>query len=721
MHLAYVYIEHSVMSLDRPFCYRCDGFSLARGMRVKVPFGNKLLVGFVDHIEETEETFLDTCSYEIKDIIAVIDEEPLIDEELFALAHWMAQTCVAPLISCFQCMLPSKLKPKSSHGALKKEAWVVYQRPLPDLTRRQKEIMAVMEVRREMLRSSFYKEFKSAGKALISLGVLRVEERLAQAKLIKQSIATESLSLTKEQQEAITKVKDGKSRIYLLHGTTGSGKTEVFLQLAQHVIKEGKQVLLLVPEIALTPQMMDRVSRRFGAAAAIYHSGLNEQEKYEQYMLVKQHRVAIVVGTRSAVFMPFDRLGLIIMDEEHDTSYKQDVSPRYHCRDIAIRRAETHHCSVVLASATPSLESYARAYKGVYELIQMPSRINGQFPQVTMVDMRKTLANRENYIMSDMLLQKVYERLQRKEQVLLLLNRRGYTPILRCVECGYVQMCPHCDIAMSYHKDEQLLKCHTCGHTMRLPQNCPECGKSAWRYLGLGTQRLEEFVQTKFPEARIVRMDADTTSRKFSHEELLGKFYRHEADILIGTQMIAKGLDFESVTLVGILNGDALLHRSDYRCAELTYDLLEQASGRSGRHAKAGEVIIQAYDTTHYAITCAAQHQYEAFFQQEMNYRHLAGYPPFAYLASLVLIHKQEDLALACATSYLHQLRAHQDIKVLGPGCLGKSKDEYRVRLLLKGKQQQRLNELIWSIYKQHLAARKKPRIEIDLQPLVLD
>lgn len=724
MRIAHVYIEHPVMDLDRPFTYRCDGFSVCRGVRVKVPFGqgNKALVGFVDHDEEVEDSYFDHISYEMKSIIEVIDEEPLISEELFSLASWLAKTCVAPLISCFQCMLPSKLKPKSSHGKVKKEAWVIFDHEVDQLTTRQVEVLQLMQVRREMLKSTFIKEFKSPGKKLIELGALYIEERNVQAILTNEKQTKERFTLTKEQRQAIDTIGSCQNyKTFLLHGATGSGKTEVFLQLAHKVMAQGKQVLLLVPEISLTPQMMERVEQRFGASVAIYHSGLNAQEKYEQYMLVKQHRVSIVVGTRSAVFMPFDDLGLIILDEEHDTSYKQDVSPRYHCRDVAMKRAEVHCCPVVLASATPSLESYARAYKGVYELVEMPSRINDSFPNVRLVEMRKAVHNKENYIMSDTLLQAVYERLQKQEQVILLLNRRGYTPILRCISCGYVQLCPHCDIAMNYHKDEHVLKCHTCGHTSPLPQACPECGKSAWRYLGMGTQRLEEFVQKKFPQARILRMDADTTSKKFAHEEILSKFRRHEADILLGTQMIAKGLDFESVTLVGILNGDALLNRSDYRCAELTYDLLEQASGRSGRHALHGEVIIQAYDIHHYAITCAAQHDYRSFFNQEMKYRHLAGYPPFSYLANITFSHKQEALAHECASFYLHQLQGEKEIKVLGPAPLGKVKDEYRVRLLLKGKNQLQLNELVWGIYKQHLASHKKPRMELDLQPLVLE
>lgn len=724
MRLAYVYMEHSTMKLDHTFTYRCDQFSLCRGVRVKVPFGrqNKELIGFVDHVEEVSDTYTDHLDYEIKSILAPIDEEPLINEELFALAAFMAKTCVAPMISCFQCMLPSKLKPKSTMGSIKTAVWVVFDHPLNEGTKRQREIAAQMEACGEMMRNEFYRQYKTAGKKLIEMGVLRTEERRVTAVLRHDWKQESAFVLSEDQKRAIQRIEACKGHgVFLLHGVTGSGKSEVFLQLAQRVIQEGKQVLLLVPEIALTPQMMERVNKRFQGAAAIYHSALNAQEKYEQYMLVKQHRVSIVVGTRSAVFMPFDRLGLIIMDEEHDLSYKQDSSPRYHCRDMAMHRSRFHRCPLILASATPSLESYARAYKGVYELIEMPKRINECLPEVRIIEMKQALANQESYLLSNALLQAIDERLKQHEQIILLLNRRGYTPILRCVNCGYVMQCPHCDMAMNYHKDDNLLKCHTCGYTQKLPQHCPDCGKSVWRYLGMGTQRLEEFVQGKFPQARILRMDADTTGRKHAHEELLRRFEKREADILLGTQMIAKGLDFAHVTLVGILNGDALLNHSDYRCGELTYDLLEQASGRSGRHAKAGEVIIQAYDIDHYAITCAAKHDYRSFFVQEMNYRHLASYPPYAYLASIVFRHKQEKEAMECALYYVRQLQKEAGVKVLGPAALGKSRDEYRVRILCKGKDQQVLNTLIWSVYKQHLASHKQAVMEIDLQPLMLE
>ena len=719
MKLAHVFIEHSTMHLDRTFSYGCDGFTVCRGMRVVVPFGAKEIVGFVERVEEISAQEAAAYDFEIKRIIRVLDEEPLLNEELFELANMMAKRYIVPRIACFQCILPAKLKPRSTAKCRKLETWVRYEKDIASLTKKQQVVLEAMKEAKEMLRTTYYQMYKSVGKKLISLGCVTVFEREAQAVLGCEEPSGPVFDLNAQQQHAVDAVLHHSAMVTLLHGVTGSGKTEVFLHLAKAMRERDKQVLILVPEISLTPQMIARVKQRFGAQVAIYHSALNEQEKYEQYQLVKKHQVDIVVGTRSAVFMPFDHLGLIVMDEEHDTSYKQDRGVRYHCRDIALQRAKIHQAKLVLASATPSLESYARAHKGIYQLVEMPKRINEQFPQVKLVEMREAVKKKESYLMSNALLDAIYTRLQRKEQVILLLNRRGYTPILRCMECGYVQMCPNCETAMSYHKEEGVLKCHICDSVM--PTHCPSCHSAAWRYMGMGTQKLEEFIQIKFPQAKIIRMDADTTHKKHAHENYLRDFGKHKADILLGTQMIAKGLDFENVTLVGILNGDALLNRSDYRSAELCYDLLEQACGRSGRGEKQGEVIIQAYDTKHYAIQCAAHHDYKTFFKNEMNYRHLAGYPPYTYLTSLTFSHKQEELAYKGAQLAFSLLKAKSEVRVLGPTALHKLRGECRIRILLKGKQEELLTVYEKDVYEQHLYKKQKARLDIDLSPLYLD
>lgn len=721
MMLVHVFVEHPILHLDHTFTYLCSDENIKRGVRVQVPFGNTSIIGFVESAEKATVEDLSNYTYTLKEIEKIIDEEPLLNEELFALADWMANTYIAPRISCFQCMLPAKLKPSSTHGKIKMESYVRVKQELNQkLTVKQRIAYETLKEYKTMLRSIFYQQFKTPGKKLIELGLVDVFE-LPSIATMEEVKMDEEKELTLDQKKAMNQILNTKHLISLLHGVTGSGKTEVFLQLAKKILHQGKQVVILVPEISLTPQMVQRVKSRFGKRVAIYHSALNNQEKYEQYQLVKNHEVNIVVGTRSAIFMPFDHLGLIIMDEEHDTSYKQESKPQYHCRDVAIWRSKYHHAKLVLASATPSLESYARAYKQNYELITMPNRINENFPKVTLIEMKKAVANKESYVLSNPLLDAIYQRLQKKEQVILLLNRRGYTPILRCISCGTVQMCPHCDVAMSYHKDEQLLKCHICGHTMPVPSYCPECGKASWTYLGLGTQKLEEFVQVKFPKAKILRMDADTTGKKHSHEQIIEAFGKRQADILIGTQMIAKGLDFENVTLVGVVNGDALLNRSDYRSAEMTYDLLEQASGRSGRADKAGEVIIQAYDPNHYAIQCAARHDYLSFFKNEMQYRHLAGYPPYRYLISFIFAHKKEDIVKRDILNAVRILQTKNNCKILGPATLQKRKDEYRMRILIKGKDDTLLSHYAKDVYQNYIQTKAKSRLDIDVSPMVME
>ncbi|MEG2799169.1 MAG: primosomal protein N', partial [Erysipelotrichaceae bacterium] len=591
MQIVHVYIEYSSLSLNRTFTYLSGLFHVKKGIRVEVPFGNKSLIGFVDKVEEVDQSYLDNSKYKLKTIIGLLDQEPLINDELFELASYMSYNYIASMISCFQVMLPAKLKPKSNHHSIKMEDWVVYEKEDQTLTSKQAIALAALKNGEGMKKSDWVKEYKSVTKKLIDLQLVKVYQKEAKANLNNEKMEDETFVLKQAQKDAIEKIMEKPGfQVSLLHGVTGSGKSEVYLQLAQQILKEGKQVLILVPEISLTPQMVKRVNMRFASNVAIYHSALNPQEKYEQFKLVKNNQVKIVVGTRSAIFMPFEHLGLIVLDEEHDTSYKQDSSPRYHCRDIALWRGKYHNCKVILGSATPSLESYARAYKGNYQLVEMNVRINASFPDVKMIEMRKAVKNGENYILSQALEDAIAMRLNRHEQVILLLNRRGYTPILRCIACGHVEMCPHCEQAMAYHKEDHVLKCHTCGYQKPLPYECPECKENKWRYIGVGTQRLAEIVQEKFPFAKIIRMDRDTTTKKNAHEKLLTSFGK-EGDILLGTQMIAKGLDFERVSLVGIVNGDALLNRSDYRCCELTFDMLAQASGRSGRGDIVGEVL----------------------------------------------------------------------------------------------------------------------------------
>ena len=719
MIVAQVYIEYSNMAVNQSYTYLCENFSVAKGMRVSVNFAGREVIGFVSSVEEISDDQFHLIPYDVKSILSVIDEQPLINEELFTLARKMSKLYVAPLISCFQVMLPAKLKPKTSKHVIKKETWVVYVQDCVLKTIKQKDALAYIKEKQEVPRVQMNKLYSTQIPSLLMKGAIRLEVREVEAQF--DGVYEDSVfALSKEQEQAIKAMsKSEGQQTYLLHGVTGSGKSEVFLQMAKDVLTKNKQVLFLVPEISLTPQMVKRVKARFGNEVAIYHSSLNNQEKYEQYKLVAQKKVNIVVGTRSAVFMPFDDLGLIIVDEEHDQSYKQDSIPKYHTRDIAIWRAEYHQCKVILASATPSLESYARALKGVYHLVKMEQRIFGGMPKTILINMKDAMQRGENHMLSNALKEAIAQRLQNKEQVILLLNRRGYAPILRCMDCGEVRTCPHCDLALNYHKNSNELKCHICGYSEPNTYGCKKCGSKNIKYVGMGTQKLEEYVQSCFENARIVRMDADTTRNKNAHEKLLAKFEK-EGDILLGTQMIAKGLDFANVTLVGIVNGDAMLSRSDFRSVELTFDLLAQASGRSGRGVKDGEVLIQAYDTEHYAMQCAKNHDYETFFYQEMRFRHLGNYPPYSYIGVITLSAKQQEIIQSEVQDLMMCLKNEQ-VQVLGPCELIKIMDQHRVRFVVKSKQLEQLAMLLHNVFKNHFESKGKAKIEMDMNPFLLE
>lgn len=713
MKVAHVYVEYNAMSLNQSYLYLCRDFLVCKGIRVEVDFANRKVVGFVVKVEEWSEEKINSYSYSLKSILSVIDEKPLLNEELFALARDMSDHCVAPLISCFQTMLPAKLKPKSGTQKIKMEKWVRFVEEKKCKNTKTQALLSRIKEEKEIRYTS-----SSSLQTLLRMGCIECFEKEASKTLLKPQDDVR-YELTVEQQNAIKQMNSGVFHTYLLHGVTGSGKTEVFLQMAEKVLNENKQVLILVPEISLTPQMVKRVNARFDNRVAIYHSSLNNQEKYEQYRFVQEGKVDIVVGTRSAIFMPFQKLGLIIMDEEHDQSYKQNVTPKYHTRDIALFRSKYHDCKLILASATPSLESYARAIKNVYTLVELPNRIYKDMPEIRFVNMQDAISHGESYILSKTLKNAIQERLEKKQQVILLLNRRGYAPILRCVDCGEVIMCPHCDLALNYHQDSKELKCHVCGYSEKVSYSCKKCGSKNIRYMGMGTQKLEEYLHSQFKEATIIRMDADTTQRKNAHEKLLSQFEK-EGDILLGTQMISKGLDFERVTLVGILNADAMLNRSDYRSAELTFDLLVQASGRSGRGKTSGEVIMQVYDENQYALKCAKNHDYKTFFAQEMKYRHMGMYPPYSYIGMITFLHKQEDIVIDEA-NVIRQHIQKDNMKVLGPATLLKIKDQYRSRIVIKGKEQEEVSSLLHELLKKHQELKQKSKIELEMNPYTMD
>lgn len=716
MNLVNCYIEHPSSAIDQTYTYCFDQEKIEPGMRIQVDFAHRHCVAFVESVEYNSEK---QFAFEVKKVLAVLDEEPVLTPELMELGKMMAKTTVSPMIACFQAMLPSKLKPKSSHGTIKMEKWVRFAN---DGALTSKQLVALNTIKdcESMKRSEWLARFKSVAKKLEEMGCVEVFEKEASIKEEPVMTSNFDLTLSEEQEKAIDAILHPQKPVLCLHGVTGSGKTEVFLHCAKEILAKGKQVLLLVPEISLTPLMVGRVKARFGNDVAIYHSALNEQEKYEQFQSVRRHEKNIVVGTRSAIFMPFDNLGLIVLDEEHDLSYKQDSLPRYHCRDIAIERAKTHHAPLLLASATPSLETYARAVKGVYQLISMTKRVTNRLPDVELVNMQNAVKKGESYLLSNALVEAMHNCFAKNQQVILLLNRRGYQPTIRCSECGETMMCPHCDRALVYHKDDQSVKCHLCGYSIPVPTFCPKCQSPSLKGSGFGTQKLAEKVNELFPDRKIIRMDADTTAKKNAHQELLDQFASHQADILLGTQMIAKGLDFENVTLVGILQGDAMLYRSDYRSSELTFDLLCQASGRSGRGSEKGKVILQVFDDQHYAVRCALTHDYLQFFKQEMKYRHLASYPPYTYLANLVFVHHDRNEAYNCAIEMMEYLQ-DDNFKMLGPSELMRIKDESRIRICIRSRSLEVLTDKIYACYQMHRKKRSKVKLNIDMNPLTMD
>ncbi|MCG5103541.1 primosomal protein N' [Oceanobacillus alkalisoli] len=539
---------------------------------------------------------------------------------------------------------------------------------------------------------------------------------------------TVPLPLKAEQQQSIepilASIENNEHEVILVHGVTGSGKTEIYLQAIQEVIKKGKEAIVLVPEISLTPQMVKRFKGRFGRNVAVMHSALSAGEKFDEWRKIQRKEVQVVVGARSAIFSPFENLGIIIIDEEHETSYKQEDQPRYHARDVAIKRGMDQNFPVVLGSATPTLESYARAAKGVYKLATLTKRTNDKpLPEVLTVDMRSELHAGNRTMFSRLLMEKIRDCIAKGEQIVLLLNRRGYSTFIMCRDCGHVKECPHCDIALTYHKNSHLLKCHYCSYEEPVPNNCPECSSDLIRYFGTGTQRVEESLTQLIPEARVIRMDVDTTRRKGAHEKLLREFSEHKADILLGTQMIAKGLDFENVTLVGVLTADSMLHLPDFRSSEKTFQLLTQVSGRAGRHELPGEVIVQTYTPDHYSIELASEYNFEDFYKKEMTIRRAFRYPPYYYLVLITITHENHVQVVQATQQFVQELvmKVGPETIILGPtpSPIPRIKDRYRYQCMVKYKHEPELRTFIQEITNKFKEQIQKHDLQIivDMQP----
>ncbi|RSJ20732.1 primosomal protein N' [Streptococcus intermedius] len=516
--------------------------------------------------------------------------------------------------------------------------------------------------------------------------------------------ATSALVLNEEQKvavQAITQQIGHTGNPFLLEGVTGSGKTEVYLQVIQEALSRGKTAIMLVPEISLTPQVTNRFISRFGKKVAILHSGLSNGEKYDEWRKVERGEAQVVVGARSAIFAPLKNIGAIIVDEEHEASYKQDSNPRYHARDVALLRAKYNQAVLVLGSATPSLESRARAGKGVYHFLQLTKRANpqAQIPEVEIVDFRDYIGQNEASDFTPVLLEAIKDRLEKKEQVVLMLNRRGYSSFVMCRECGAVDSCPNCDISLTLHMDTKSMNCHYCGFSKVIPHSCPNCSSRSIRYYGTGTQKAYDELAEAFPQARILRMDVDTTRKKGSHEQILKKFEERHADILLGTQMIAKGLDFPNVTLVGVLNADTALNLPDFRSSERTFQLLTQVAGRAGRAEKAGHVIIQSYNPRHYAIVFAKNQDYEGFYAYEMGVRRQLSYPPYYFTVGITLSHKIEAEVIKKSYEVLNLIRSGLSNKVLvlgpTPKPIARTHNLYHYQLIIKYRFEEHLQDVL--------------------------
>lgn len=703
---ANIIIDITHEKLDKIFQYavpsRLEG-ALDAGCEVEVPFGkgNRLTKGYVIG-------FAEQCDYDpakIKEIWDISQKGIAIEGKLVALAAWMKEHYGGTMIQALKMVLPIRQQEKEK---VKKKL-----RLLLDETEGREKLEYYLHknqrARARLLAALLddpVLDYELVNKKLnIPLSVVRALEEQGVAALESERVyrnpvkhreeAPKPITFTEEQQYAVDRFwedyEKGRYGTYLIHGVTGSGKTEVYIEMIRRVVLRGRQAIMLIPEIALTFQTVMRFYRCFGDRVSIMHSRLSAGERYDQMTRAKEGNIDVMIGPRSALFTPFPNLGLVVIDEEHENTYKSEQVPRFHARETAIARAEMEQASVVLGSATPSLEAMYRARAGSYRLLELKNRSGQQeLARVHTVDLRKELKDGNRSILSIRLQELMEDRLEKKEQIMLFLNRRGYAGFISCRECGYVAKCPHCDVSLSSHRNKKLV-CHYCGYEEEKNDTCPECGSRHIGEFRAGTQQIEDIVKARFPEARVLRMDMDTTREKDGHEKILAAFANEEADVLVGTQMIVKGHDFPNVTLVGILAADMSLYADDYRAGERTFQLLAQAAGRAGRGQKKGEAVIQTYSPEHYAIVTAAAQDYGAFYEEEIRYRELMGYPPVENLLA-VLVSCRDEALLETGCRYLREyalrVKGREQVELIGPASpgIGKINDIYRKVLYLKTK-----------------------------------
>lgn len=727
---AKVIVDISNSNVDKLFSYSVpEGLKIAPGQRVLVPFGrgNKPIEGFV--IELTEES---GTSFQIKPVIKPIEPYTALLPDQLKLADWICKAYHCTKADALRCMIPAKLR-----GSRIKEKTVRMLRISPEVISdefhasmlkkdgtpkapKQLEVFELLDSPGVEYSSADINAFipgaTAAIAALIKKGVLVEAEReyFRDPFTGHEVDPTEPLPLLPEQQKSLDAISTAEpGSVLLLHGVTGSGKTEVYMQAIAETLERGLGAIVLVPEISLTPQTTDRFRGRFGDTVAVLHSHLSDGERYDEWRRIRFGKARVVIGARSAVFAPVDELGLIVIDEEHEPSYLSEITPKYSALEVAQRRAKLAGARLVLGSATPSLTSYFRAKRGQYKLLEMPDRINGiPMPHVDIVDMRKEFLSGNNSIFSALLTEKLRGCIERGEQAILFLNRRGYSSHAECKACGFVFTCPNCDVALTYHKFDSSLRCHYCGASFDMPRKCPNCGSEFIKYSGIGTQQVEEQLYAAFPGVRVLRMDTDTTRGKTSHRDILDSFTNGEADVLVGTQMVAKGLDIPNVTLVGVVFADSTLFHSDFRSSERTFQLLTQVAGRAGRADKEGCVVIQTNAPNHRAIELCTKHDYKTFYRLEIGDRMRTLFPPFAVFIRAMFVSENEQTAAEAASHFadgitqkilscLDKFSAQNELVFVMPGAapIRRREGEYRYSVIIKLARTNHTSSVISAVY----------------------
>ena len=725
---AEVIINSEVLEIDRPFTYKVpEEFNneIKIGQIVKVPFGkgNKTSEGFILNLKND-----DNIKFKTKNIAAILVKDPVIDEDDINLIEFLREKTLCKYIDAFRLLIPVGIMKGAK--AKKKKVIVLKNEDLSNIKNPDgyKKIVEFFKTnsgkytKSELINEHSISQYKL--NKLIENEVLSIEEESVFRYNDRVYNKDSAKTLTIEQENIIREYINSDDKMFLLKGVTGSGKTEVYMKLVERVLLEGKSAIILVPEIALTPQMIERFKGRFGVNVALFHSKLSDGERFDEWFRVKEGKAKVIVGARSAIFLPAKNLGLIIIDEEHENTYKSEQNPKYQTKEVAEYLSELKGCKVILGSATPSIETYYRALTGEMKLLELNSRVdNKPMPPMKVIDMRNELKGGNKSLFSRELFIAIQERLKRKEQIILFLNRRGFSTFVSCRSCGYVFKCDECDISMTYHKNG-LLICHYCGKTKREPRECPKCHSKYVKFFGAGTQRVEEEVKKYFNNVRILRMDVDTTRDKHSYERIYNTFKNGEADILIGTQMVSKGLDFKNVTLVGILAADMSINIPDYRAAERTFQIITQVAGRAGRGDKQGEVLIQTYTPQHYSLQYAVNYDYEGFYEKEFTVRAMMKYPPFGKLLLINGTSKKEELL----KNFMHKItmmikplvESCLDIEILGPiPCMiSKVKENYRWQIVIKGEFDSYFSKNIKEIlYDENKNVYNDIRISMDINP----